>query len=275
MREKKEVQQMKRTWRVLFTIISLFLFVAGIAYGSPTNSAIHWGFKKGGNGKPAEAGKPLDDLLDKYGAVYKGDPNKKDIYLTFDNGYENGFTPKVLDVLKKEQVPAAFFITGHYLESAPELVKRMAKEGHIIGNHSWFHPDLTQVSDERLKSELEKVRAETEKLTGQKHMVYLRPPRGIFSERTLELAKQQGYTHVFWSLAFIDWHVDQQKGWKYSYDSIMKQIHPGAILLLHTVSRDNAEALEKVIKDLKQQGYQFKSLDDLMMDNALGERMLY
>jgi peptidoglycan-N-acetylmuramic acid deacetylase len=275
MREKKEVQQMKRTWRVLFTIISLFLFVAGIAYGSPTNSAIHWGFKKGGNGKPAEAGKPLDDLLDKYGAVYKGDPNKKDIYLTFDNGYENGFTPKVLDVLKKEQVPAAFFITGHYLESAPELVKRMAKEGHIIGNHSWFHPDLTQVSDERLKSELEKVRAETEKLTGQKQMVYLRPPRGIFSERTLELAKQQGYTHVFWSLAFIDWHVDQQKGWKYSYDSIMKQIHPGAILLLHTVSRDNAEALEKVIKDLKQQGYQFKSLDDLMMDNALGERMLY
>lgn len=266
---------MKKFCRVLITFISLFLFLAGNAYGSPSNSAIHWGFKKGGNGKPAEAGKTLDDLLEKYGAVYKGDPNKKDIYLTFDNGYENGYTAKVLDVLKKEQVPAAFFITGHYLESEPELVKRMAKEGHIIGNHSWFHPDLTQVSDERLKSELEKVRAETEKLTGQKQMAYLRPPRGIFSERTLELAKQQGYTHVFWSLAFIDWHVDQQKGWKYSYDSIMKQIHPGAILLLHTVSKDNAEALEKVIKDLKKQGYQFKSLDDLMMDNALGERMLY
>lgn len=253
----------------------MFLFLSGTAYGSPSNSAIHWGFKKGGDGKQAEAGKTLDDLLEKYGAVYKGDPNKKDIYLTFDNGYENGYTAKILDVLKKEHVPAAFFITGHYLESEPELVKRMAKEGHIIGNHSWFHPDLTQVSDERLKNELERVRAETEKLTGQKQMPYLRPPRGIFSERTLELAKQQGYTHVFWSLAFIDWHIDQQKGWKYSYDSIMKQIHPGAILLLHTVSRDNAEALEKVIKDLKQQGYQFKSLDDLMMDNTLGERMLY
>ncbi|EIJ82117.1 delta-lactam-biosynthetic de-N-acetylase [Bacillus methanolicus PB1] len=266
---------MKRTCRVLITIISMFLFLSGTAYGSPSNSAIHWGFKKGGDGKQAEAGKTLDDLLEKYGAVYKGDPNKKDIYLTFDNGYENGYTAKILDVLKKEHVPAAFFITGHYLESEPELVKRMAKEGHIIGNHSWFHPDLTQVSDERLKNELERVRAETEKLTGQKQMPYLRPPRGIFSERTLELAKQQGYTHVFWSLAFIDWHIDQQKGWKYSYDSIMKQIHPGAILLLHTVSRDNAEALEKVIKDLKQQGYQFKSLDDLMMDNTLGERMLY
>ncbi|AIE59122.1 delta-lactam-biosynthetic de-N-acetylase [Bacillus methanolicus] len=266
---------MKKACRVLITFISLFLFFLGTTYARPASSAIHWGFKKGENGKPAEAGKTLDDLLEKYGAVYKGDPNKKDIYLTFDNGYENGFTAKILDVLKKEQVPAAFFITGHYLEREPGLVKRMAKEGHIIGNHSWFHPDLTKVSDERLKNELERVRTETEKLTGQKQMAYLRPPRGIFSERTLDIAKQQGYTHVFWSLAFMDWRIDQQKGWKYSYDSIMKQIHPGAILLLHTVSRDNAEALEKVIKDLKKQGYQFKNLNELMMDNTLKERMLY
>lgn len=106
-------------------------------------------------------------------------------------------------------------------------------------------------------------------------MVYLRPPRGTFSERTLALAKKQGYTHVFWSIAFIDWYTNDQKGWRYSYNNIMRQVHPGGIILLHTVSKDNADALEKVIKDLKKQGYTFKSLDDLMMDNAMESPMLY
>lgn len=230
------------------------------------NSPVHWGFKKSKNEQPAEAGKELDELLEKYDAVYKGCPKKKDIYLTFDNGYENGYTEKILDVLKAEKVPATFFVTGHYLKSAPDLVKRMATEGHTIGNHTWSHPDLTKVSDEKLKDELEKVRAMTEKITGDKHMMYLRPPRGIFSERTLKVAKEEGYVHVFWSLAFVDWQVDRQRGWQYAYDNIMQQIHPGAILLLHTVSKDNAEALKKAIQDLKAKGYEFKSLDDLMIE---------
>lgn len=233
------------------------------AQAATSNSPIHWGFKKGRDGQPAEAGTQLDTLIADYGSFYKGDTKKKDIYLTFDNGYENGYTDEILDVLKKEKVPATFFVTGHYLESASDLVKRMVKEGHIIGNHSYYHPDLTRVDDERLRRELNRVRDETAELTGQKDMTYLRPPRGVFSERTLEIAKQEGFTHVFWSLAFIDWYVDQQRGWEYSYENIMGQIHPGAILLLHTVSKDNADALEKVIKDLKKQGYKFKSLDDL------------
>lgn len=247
----------------IILVIMLVSATNVFAEGFP-NNPIHWGFKKASDGVPAEAGKEWDDILKKHGAVYKGDPNKKDIYLTFDNGYENGYTEKILDVLKKEKVPATFFVTGHYLLSASDLVKRMVEEGHIVGNHSWHHPDLTQVSDQRLKEELEKVKKKTEELTGQKEMKYIRPPRGVFSERTMELAKQQGYTHIFWSLAFIDWKTDQQKGAQYSYDSIMKQIHPGAILLLHTVSKDNADALEDVIKDLKKQGYTFKSLDDLI-----------
>src|SRR5690606_1255934 len=118
----------------------------------------------------AEAGPLLDEVLEKYDAYYKGDENQKIIYLTFDNGYENGYTKDVLDVLKREKVPAAFFVTGHYLESQPELVKRMAAEGHIIGNHSWNHPDLTTVSDERFKEELERVRAKAEEITGIKEM---------------------------------------------------------------------------------------------------------
>ncbi len=267
---------MIRTRKILmFFILIMLAIVYPVTALAVSNSPIHWGFKKGANEQPAEAGKELDELLEKYDAFYKGDPNKKDIYLTFDNGYENGHTAKFLDILKKEKVPGAFFITGHYLESQPELVKRMAEEGHIIGNHSYYHPDLTQVDDERLKRELEKVRAKTEELTGEKHMVYLRPPRGIFSERTLKLAKKEGYTHVMWSLAFVDWEINNQKGWQYAYDNIMKQIHPGAVLLLHTVSKDNADALEQAIKDLKKKGYTFKSLDDLTKSKAVEDPSLF
>ncbi|ADU92927.1 delta-lactam-biosynthetic de-N-acetylase [Geobacillus sp. Y412MC52] len=229
-----------------------------------SNAPIHWGLKRSENHEPPSAGKELDELLAKYDAFYLGDTSEKTIYLTFDNGYENGYTAQILDVLKEKHVPAAFFVTGHYLQTAPDLVKRMAAEGHIIGNHSWHHPDLTTESDEQVREELEKVKEKTEELTGQKGMMYLRPPRGIFSERTLSLARDLGYYHVFWSLAFVDWQTDRQRGWQYAYDQIMKQIHPGAILLLHSVSKDNAEALPNVIDDLRKQGYTFASLDDLM-----------
>jgi peptidoglycan-N-acetylmuramic acid deacetylase len=259
----------------MFPVFLFFLLITAPASASVSNTPIHWGFKKAKDEKPAEAGKEWDELLEKYDAFYKGDPEKKVIYLTFDNGYENGYTEKFLDVLKKEKVPAAFFVTGHYLESQPDLVKRMAKEGHIIGNHSYYHPDLTKVDDERVKRELEKVRAKTEEITGNKNMVYLRPPRGIISERTLKLAKEEGYTHVMWSLAFVDWKVNEQRGWEYAYDNIMRQIHPGAVILLHTVSKDNAEALEKAIQDLKEKGYKFKSLDDLTKSKSVKDPMIF
>lgn len=242
----------------------LILLVPQVTYGA-SNQPIHWGFKRASNEQPAEAGAQLDQLIEKYGAFYKGDPTQKTLYLTFDNGYENGYTEKILDVLKKEKVPAAFFVTGHYLLSASDLVKRMVKEGHIVGNHSWHHPDMTAISDARIKEELEKVKIKTKELTGQKEMKYIRPPRGVFSERTLQIAKEQGYTHVFWSLAYVDWNVNQQRGAQYAYDSIMKQIHPGCVLLLHSISKDNADALDRVIKDLKKRGYQFKSLDEFPM----------
>ena len=251
----------------LLSIFMLMMLFPTIAFGQVSNTPIHWGFKKGANEQQADAGAAYDQLLAKYGAVYKGNATDKILYLTFDNGYENGYTEKVLNVLKKEKVPATFFVTGHYLQTAPDLVKRMAREGHIVGNHSWFHPDLTTENDAEIKEELEKVRAKTEEITGKKKMHYLRPPRGILSERTLKVSKDLGYTHVMWSLAFVDWNVNQQKGWQYSYDNIMKQVHPGAVILLHTVSKDNADALQKVIKDLKKQGYNFKSIDSLVKSN--------
>ena len=265
---------MERMYKVIFCVIFLLSIMTNEVWANVSNQPLHWGFKKAVNEQPAEAGKDLDDLLEKYGAYYKDESDKKVLYLTFDNGYENGYTGKRLDVLKKEKVPATFFVTGHYLKSAPDLVKRMAAEGHIIGNHSYHHPDFTQISDEKLKQELETVVTETEALTGKKGMTYLRPPRGIFSERTLKVAKELGYTQVFWSLAFVDWKTDQQKGWKYSYDNIMQQVHPGCILLLHTVSKDNAEALEQAIIDLKKRGYSFKSLDDLTIKREIGEGVI-
>lgn len=253
-----------KLFKSIMFICLLFLTISSyVSAESFPNKAIHWGIPKPKNETPPDAGQAWNEIVKKHGAFYKGDPNKKDIYLTFDNGYENGYTEKILDVLKKEEVPAAFFVTGHYLETAPELVKRMAKEGHIVGNHSWSHPDLTTVSDEKIVEELEKVRKKTEELTGTKTMKYLRPPRGIFSERTMAVAKKQGYTHALWSLAYVDWNTNQQKGAQYAHDNIMSRIHPGAVMLLHTVSKDNADALESVIKDLKKKGYTFKSLDDL------------
>ncbi|WP_342429880.1 delta-lactam-biosynthetic de-N-acetylase [Neobacillus sp. FSL H8-0543] len=248
--------------KLLCILSLLLLLVPQITYGAVPNQPIHWGFKRSVNEVPPEAGSKLDTLIGKYDAFYKGDANSKVLYLTFDNGYEQGYTPKVLDVLKKEKVPATFFVTGHYLQSQPELTKRMVAEGHIVGNHSWHHPDMTQISDEKIREELRTVKEKTKELTGQKEMKYLRPPRGVFSERTMQIAKEEGYIHVFWSLAYVDWNVNQQKGAQYAYDSIMKQIHPGSVMLLHTVSKDNADALEKVIQDLKKKGYKFKSLDE-------------
>lgn len=248
--------------KISFLVICIFFVHASITLAAPSSTPYNWGFKRGVNEQQADAGVKFNQILPKYNAIYKGDPNKKVLYLTFDNGYENGYTVKVLDVLKKTNVPATFFVTGHYLESAPDLVKRMEQEGHIIGNHSWGHLDFAVTSNQIIKTELDKVKAKTYKLTGQKEMKYLRTPRGTFSEKSLDYTKRLGYRNVFWSVAYVDWITGQQKGPDFSYNAIMTQIHPGAIILLHSVSKDNAAILEKVITDLKNKGYSFKSLDE-------------
>lgn len=159
-------------------------------------------------------------------------------------------------------------MTGHFVKDQPELVKRMAEEGHIIGNHSYHHPDLTTKSTKEIKEELGRVNEAVYKITGKQDNLYLRPPRGVFSERVLKETKELGYQTVFWSVAFVDWHIHHQKGKQYAYDQMMKQAHLYAIYLLHTVSRDNAEALDDAITALKKQGYSFKSLDDLMLEKV-------
>ncbi|SEA16857.1 peptidoglycan-N-acetylmuramic acid deacetylase [Thalassobacillus cyri] len=231
-------------------------------------SAYGWGYQKNNEGAPPDVGF-YGQLLSEYDGFYIDESGDKEIYLTFDNGYEEGYTGKILDVLKEKDVPAAFFITGHYINSAPDLVKRMNKEGHIIGNHSWHHPDFTTSSKARIKEELDKVESAVADLTDQEEMLYLRSPRGTFNKKTLDWTREMGYINTFWSIGFVDWNTGEQKGWKYAYDSLMKQIHPGAVLLLHSVSEDNALALEKLIEDLRGKGYTFRSLDHLMMKKLL------
>ncbi|WP_152656775.1 delta-lactam-biosynthetic de-N-acetylase [Oceanobacillus sp. CFH 90083] len=253
-------------------LLSLVFFFCAFTWN--TASAYGWGYQKNNHHTPPEIGS-YQEVLDKYNAFYLDDSGEKNIYLTFDNGYEQGFTSDILDVLKKEEVPAAFFITGHYVESEPDLVKRMVEDGHIIGNHSYHHPDFTIMDKEAIKKELIDLEHAVAEVSDQDELIYVRPPRGTFSSNTLKWSTELGLVHVFWSLAFKDWETNSQKGADYAYEEIMKQIHPGAIILLHAVSSDNAAALEKVIQDLKAEGYQFKSLDDLWMRKQLPKQFVY
>lgn len=223
-----------------------------------------WGFKKTTNEVPTEAGAEYDALLKKYDAVYKGSPEEKIMYLTFDCGYENGYTASILDTLKKENIQGTFFLTGHYLSSATPLVKRMVKEGHEIGNHSDKHPNMARLTEQQMKDEWANFDKKLAEITDVERTVYARPPEGVFSEELLRVGNEAGYRHIFWSVAFKDWLKDQPQGWKYSYDNLMSQMHPGAIILMHTVSPDNAEALPRFIKDAKKKGYRFESINNLM-----------
>ncbi|GGA89136.1 delta-lactam-biosynthetic de-N-acetylase [Ornithinibacillus halotolerans] len=254
--------------KITFIVITTSIFFLAFFNLSTEAGAYGWGYKKNVNHEAPDVGK-YSEILKENGAYYIDHSGEKTVYLTFDNGYEQGFTSEILDVLKKEKVPATFFVTGHYVNSAPELINRMVDEGHIIGNHSYHHPDFTTVNQAVMKRELETLERAVAKVSNQKDIKYVRPPKGTFNQQTLEWANELGYIHVFWSLAIIDWNTKAQKGWQYAHEQVMKQIHPGAIILLHAVSEDNAKALEKIIQDLKKEGYTFKSLDDLVLKDKL------
>ncbi|WP_152393519.1 delta-lactam-biosynthetic de-N-acetylase [Paenibacillus guangzhouensis] len=252
---------------IMLFVTTALPYMTHTAHASSGNP-YHFGFKKSKNHQSASIQEEgFKDILVRHSSIFLGDVTKKELYLTFDNGYENGFTPKILDILKEHKVPAIFFVTGHYVKEEPELIKRMVAEGHLIGNHSWSHPDMSQISNAKLREELDKVKSEVQQLTNQKPMTYLRPPRGIFNERILQASKELGYTSVFWSIAYKDWDTNAQRGWKYAYDSVMNQLHPGAVILLHSVSRDNTMALGAILTEAKRQGYEFKSLDQLQTKN--------
>ncbi len=229
-------------------------------YDAYSNEMFGWGLKKNKNAPP-EIPENIKEMMQKYHAIYI-DTIPKTLYLTFDEGYENGYTEKILDVLKENDVKAAFFVTGPYLKKEEALIKRMFEEGHIVGNHTVRHPSMPSLdSTEKAAKELTELDEMCFELYGR-HMTYFRPPRGEYSEKTLKITEDLGYTNVFWSFAYQDWDVKKQRGTDYAYRQIMEGVHDGAVLLLHAVSKDNAEVLDRVIKELKGMGYHFRSLDE-------------
>lgn len=218
---------------------------------------------------PGEApvGNATESQLETYNARYIGDTQENTIYLTFDCGYENGCTGQILDVLKAHNAPAAFFVVGNYIESAPDLIRRMAEEGHIVGNHTWSHPNMSTISDKTTFAEqLQKVRDAYQSCTGEEMPMYYRPPQGIYSQENLQMAQELGYKTVFWSLAYVDWLTDQQPSEQEAMDKLTSRIHKGAVVLLHNTSTTNAAILDRLLTKWEEMGYCFGTLDDLFSD---------
>ena len=221
-----------------------------------------WGIKRGVNGELPKADPGAPELLSKYNSLYLADTNKKTIYLTFDEGYENGYTSKILDVLYENKVNAIFFITGPYLEKEDALIRRMLDEGHGIGNHTINHKSLPLLDDKEIEEEVVGLDRKFHSKYGR-NMVFLRPPKGEYSERSLSITSKLGYVNVFWSFAYDDWAVDRQRGWEYAFKKVTDNLHNGAVILLHAVSRDNAEALDAIIHHARESGYEFGDVFEL------------
>lgn len=249
---------------VLFVAIILgcsFITPKSISTSSSANN--NWGLSFSEKGSPP-TGNATPDFLKKYNAYYIGNTEEKKIYLTFDAGFENGFTPKILDALKKHNVKATFFVVGNYIQTSPDLVKRMVDEGHIVGNHTFHHPDMSKISDkESFQKEMESLEALYKETTGKEMHKYYRPPQGKYSEDNLKLANELGYKTFFWSLAYVDWLTDKQPTKQQAFDKL-ERVHPGAIVLLHSTSQTNADILDELIEKWKGQGFSFGGLDEIV-----------
>lgn len=223
----------------------------------------NWGLSFQEEGKPPVANATAE-YLKQFNAFYAEETDEKVIYLTFDAGYENGNAAPILDALKKHNAPATIFITGAYMSSSPELVKRMVEEGHTVGNHTYHHPDMSQISTkESFKKELDDLESEFKAGVGQPMSKYYRPPQGKYNEENLKMANEMGYKTFFWSLAYVDWLEDQQPTKEEAFEKLLKRIHPGAIVLLHLTSKTNGEIMDELLSKWEEMGYTFKALEDL------------
>lgn len=247
----------------VLVLCASMLIASGLSHREAAVAAsadVNWGLSfNTSDGIPT--GNASVDELAKYNALYLGDTSKKTIYLTFDAGYENGYTEKILDTLKKHGVKATFFLVGNYITSSPELVKRMVNEGHTVGNHTMTHPDMSSISDmTSFRKELTDLEELYESVTGEKMKKLYRPPQGKFSTENLKMAKELGYTTVFWSLAYVDWYNNDQPSKEEAFDKLIPRIHNGAVVLLHSTSSTNCEILDELLTKWEDMGYSFGSL---------------
>ena len=250
------------------------LFLAGMLYlqgktlpaSSPAiipASADNWGLSFPNEGQ-SPVGNASAEALAQYDAWFLGNTEEKVIYLTFDCGYENGYTEKILDALKKHNAPAAFFVVGNMIETAPEIIRRMAEEGHIVGNHTFHHPDMSAISDQAaFQKELDSLAALYQETTGKELPRFYRPPQGKYSEENLKQAQALGYRTVFWSLAYVDWYTDNQPTAEQAYGKLLPRIHDGAIVLLHSTSKTTADILDELLTKWEDLGDHFASREEL------------
>lgn len=248
---------------LLVVAVLLGLVTYGAAKQGKALPAGSWGLSFRTEGE-APVGNADSAALRQYGAAYIGDTDEKVIYLTFDAGYENGCTAQILDVLKEHGVKAAFFLVGNYMEQNPELVKRMAAEGHLVGNHTYHHWDMSKIREmDAFREELQSLERLYTEITGQTMEKYYRPPQGIYSEENLKMAQELGYRTVFWSLAYVDWLNDKQPTSEEAFSKLLPRIHNGAIVLLHSTSRTNAAILDDLLTRWEEMGYRFGTLDEV------------
>ena len=264
----------KRT--ILFWAACLFLLCTlPFFFSEPSNDTVdvaaqntNWGLSFQKKGAPP-VGNASVDYLKQYDAYFLGDPTQKKIYLTFDAGFENGNTPKILDVLRDHKVPATFFLVGNYIDTAPELVKRMVAEGHTVGNHTTTHPDMSKISSkESFAKELNTLEEKYRSLIGKDMPKVYRPPQGKFSESNLKMAHEMGYNTIFWSLAYVDWYTDNQPTKEEAFSKLLPRMHPGAVVLLHSTSKTNADILDELLTKWENEGYVIRPITELFQEQA-------
>ena len=255
----------KRDTAIFLTAIALtVLGVVRVFYEAAVPTA-SWGlsFRQEGSAPVGTAGM---EQLRQYDAAYLGDTREKVLYLTFDAGYENGCTEQVRDTLKKHQVSAAFFLVGNYIERNADLVRRMVEEGHIVGNHTMHHYDMSKLSQkETFSRELTDLEELFRQTTGKELPKFYRPPQGVYSQENLKMAKELGYKTVFWSLAYVDWLNDKQPTREEAFRKLLPRTHNGAVVLLHSTSKTNAEILDDLLTQWENLGYRFGTLEELFV----------
>ena len=261
---------MEKAYRIRMAAAGIFL-LAVLAAGTwlaqrkaeEAVEAAAWGLSYPHPGE-CPAGNATAEELAAWDAVYVGDGSEPVLYLTFDAGYENGYMEGILDVLAKHKAPAAFFVVGTYIQQHPDLVRRMAAEGHTVGNHTWHHWDMDRIGDRAtFEKELADVEAAYREAVGTEMPRYYRPPRGVYAEENLELAQALGYRTVFWSLAYVDWKQDEQPTREQAFEKLLGRVHNGAVVLLHSTSATNAEILDELLTKWEELGYRFAGIDRL------------
>lgn len=227
--------------------------------GSNLN-AYGWGYKKNKEHAIVDVG-IYDREIAGTDSYYIG--SEKKIYLTFDAGYDNGNIEKIVNILVKNDVPATVFCTGDFIKRAKDIIKKLDENNITVGNHTYSHKNITKIDDELLEYEIKHTEEVYKEITGKEMAKQFRPPEGQFDKTSLNKVKKLGYKTFFWSIAYLDWDINNQKGFAYTYNSVIDNLHDGAIILMHTVSDDNVLALEKIIQTIKNEGYEFDSLENI------------